>query len=87
MGAAETRGVAACQGDKEKTARYGQAVWPCIMEARGRLSEGGRAAPQRLVLDSQTYGRRVPGAESQDARQGCALRRSAPLSKLLSFAP
>ena len=31
------------------------------MEARGRLSEGGRAVLQRLVVDSQTYWRRVPG--------------------------
>ena len=63
MGAADKCGVAALAGDKEKTARYGQAVWPCIMEARGRLSQGGRAVLQRLVIDSRAYGRRQPGRE------------------------
>ena len=60
-GASQRGGVAAQQGGREKEARYGQAVWPCILEARGRLSQGGRAVLQRLVLDSKTYGRRTPG--------------------------
>ena len=60
-GASQRGGVAAQQGDREKEARYGQAVWPCILEARGRLSQGGRAVLQRLVLDSKTYGKRMPG--------------------------
>ena len=58
MGASEKCGVAGQAGDKEKMARYGQAVWPCVMESRGRLSQGGRAVLQRLVIDSRAYGKR-----------------------------
>ena len=41
LGASRKCGVAAAQGDKDKVARYGRAVWRCIVEARGRLSAGG----------------------------------------------
>ena len=67
MGAATKCGVAAHAGDKGTISRHGQAVWPCTVELRGRLSERGRAVPQRLVIDSLRSADTRPAA--RDVRQ------------------